>query len=60
MQSNVPVFKNYVNGQWSEMDAGRMKQILDDKAYVDMPNISSFWFLNPRNIFFGITTTITL
>jgi outer membrane receptor protein involved in Fe transport len=40
---------------WSEMDKGAMRKILDDKAYIDMPNQTGFTFLNPRNIFFGLT-----
>jgi len=30
------------------------QQILDDKAYIDMPNIKSLTYLNPRNITVGI------
>ncbi|HXZ95185.1 MAG TPA: hypothetical protein VEG28_04655, partial [Dehalococcoidia bacterium] len=30
------------------------KQVLDDKAYIDMPNESAFDFLNPRQFYFGI------
>jgi hypothetical protein len=26
----------------------------EDKSYIDMPNINSFTFLNPRDIFFGV------
>jgi hypothetical protein len=44
----------YVNGSWSEVEKSRMQKILDDKAYIDMPNNSSFDFLNPRQVFFGI------
>jgi len=29
-------------------------QINKDKAYINMPSISTFWFLNPRQIFFGL------
>ncbi len=46
---------NPVDATWSEMDSGKLKKIMDDKAYIDMPNQSSFTFLNPRNIFFGLT-----
>jgi outer membrane receptor protein involved in Fe transport len=53
-------YMNYVNGSWTEVDKVRLQKVLDDKAYIDMPNESSFWFLNPRNVFFGITTTIDL
>ena len=39
---------------WKEVDQARLNQINKDKAYIEMPNASTFWFLNPRNIFFGI------
>lgn len=44
----------YVNGTWQAVDAGRLQQVLDDKAYIDMPNMDTFTFLNPRRTFFGI------
>jgi outer membrane receptor protein involved in Fe transport len=53
-------YMNYVNNTWSEVDPGRMQQVLDDKAYIDMPNETSFNFLNPRQIFFGITVALEL
>ena len=40
---------------WSEMDRGALQKIIDDKGYIDMPNQTAFTFLNPRNIFFGLT-----
>ncbi len=45
---------------WAEVDAGRMNQILEDKAYIDMPNQTSFTFLNPRDVFFGIKLSFSL
>jgi outer membrane receptor protein involved in Fe transport len=47
-------YMNYVNNAWAEVESGRMKKILDDKAYIDMPNQTSFNFLNPRDIFIGL------
>lgn len=47
-------YMNTVNGQWSEVESNRMQKILDDKGYIDTPNNSSFDFLNPRQIFFGL------
>jgi hypothetical protein len=41
-------------GFWAEVSNSRMDKILDDKAYIDMPNQTSFNFLNPRQIFLGI------
>lgn len=51
---------NYVNSQMTEVDPARLQQVLDSKAYIDMPNMSSFWFLNPRNVYVGITLAFTL
>jgi hypothetical protein len=50
----------YVNGGWSPVPSRRMHQILEDKAYIDMPNQSSFNFLNPRQWFFGIRLSFDL
>ena len=38
---------------WVPADQGRVDQVLEDKAYIDMPN-NLRQFLNPRNVFFGI------
>lgn len=53
-------YMNYVNGAWSEVDSKKMKKILDDKAYIDMPNHSYFNFLNPRMIFIGLKANFPL
>lgn len=37
-----------------QANQGRVDQVLDDKAYIDMPNHTHSTFLNPRNIFFGL------
>ena len=42
------------NGEWYEVSQSRVDRLLDDKAYIDMPNIQSMSFLNPRTIKFGI------
>jgi outer membrane receptor protein involved in Fe transport len=47
----------YRDGAWSKVPSSKMDQVLSDKAYVDMPNESTFWFLNPRQIFFGLTVS---
>ncbi len=43
---------------WKQVDQGRIDQINKDKAYINMPNASTFWFLNPRQIFFGVRFSI--
>jgi outer membrane receptor protein involved in Fe transport len=54
------LYYNYINDEWSEVDKGHMEKVLDDKAYIDMPNQTSFNFLNPRQIFFGIKMSFDL
>ncbi len=52
----------YLDSKWEKMKdnpdhpelGNRLQQVLDDKAYIDMPNNTSFSFLNPRQIFYGI------
>ncbi|MEZ4701905.1 MAG: TonB-dependent receptor [Rhodothermales bacterium] len=41
------------NGTFVPADENRVKQVLDDKAYIDMPNNLRL-FLNPRNVYFGV------
>jgi hypothetical protein len=53
-------YYSYSGGTWGEVDAGRLQSILDSKAYLDMQNQSSFAFLNPRMIFFGITVQLEI
>ena len=48
-------YMEYKNEQWSEVDHARMKKILDNKAYIDMPDIKAFTFLNPRKWVFGLS-----
>jgi outer membrane receptor protein involved in Fe transport len=47
-------------GEWGEVERGRVDRLLKDKAYIDMPNQTSFNFLNPRQIFFGIRMSFDL
>ncbi len=43
------------NGRsWQQVDQAEIDRINKDKAYIDMPNVSTFWFLDPRRVFFGI------
>ena len=51
---------NATDEQWSHVDQARINQVLDDKSYIDMPNASTFWFLNPRDIFFGIRLSFNI
>ena len=39
---------------WIDADDDELQDVLDSNAYIDMPNIDSMTFLNPRSVFFGI------
>jgi outer membrane receptor protein involved in Fe transport len=49
---NLPVAE-----RWKIVDAAKIEKINKDKAYIDMPSASTFWFLNPRKIYFGINVS---
>jgi outer membrane receptor protein involved in Fe transport len=53
-------YMEYTNNAWAQVDQARIDRILKDKAYINMPNRSSFTFLNPRQIFFGIKLSVTI
>jgi len=59
-EGSTETYLEYVDGTWQEVEAGRLNQILEDKAYINMPNLSTFWFLNPRKIYFGLRLTFDL
>ena len=50
----------YGDGGWSRADEAKVHEVLSTKAYIDMPNQSFFTFLNPRNIFMGISVSYKL
>jgi len=45
---------NEAEDLWEEVSKSTLNKLLDDKAYVDMPNIRSMTYLYPREIKFGI------
>ena len=49
-----------IKDRWKLVDQAKIDQINNDKAYINMPNPSTFWFLNPRNITYGIRVSIDL
>jgi len=60
VEISTGIYREYTNGQWVEVDKSRADKLLEDKAYIDMPNASTFWFLNPRRIFFGLRFSFNL
>jgi hypothetical protein len=53
-------YVEYVNNAWLDVEKGRLDKILKDKAYIDMPNYSSFSFFNPRQFYFGLRVSMDL
>jgi outer membrane receptor protein involved in Fe transport len=47
-------YMEFANGAWAQVDQSRIDTINKNKAYIDMPNLTSFTFLNPRQMYFGI------
>lgn len=47
-------YYEYRNGTFAKADPTRLQKVLDDKAYIDMPNMDYFVFLNPRDIYWGL------
>lgn len=48
------------NGEWTPADPELLSYVLDNRAYIEMPNMEFLTFLNPRNIFFGLRVSIGL
>ncbi len=47
-------YHKWEEGSWTQVSQSAVDQMLDNKAYINMPNNVSFTFLNPRQIFLGI------
>lgn len=50
-------YMQWVEGSWQEAEQSFVNQVLDDKAYIDMPNLSFMRYLNPRSVRLGIRIT---
>ncbi len=53
-------YMQYDGSSWSKVSKSKLNKVLEDKAYIDMPNETSFNFLNPRQIYYGIKITFKL
>lgn len=43
-----------VKDRWAKVDQARVNKAIEDRAYIDMPNPSTYWFLNPRTVTLGV------
>jgi len=59
-EGNTKQYLRYSDGIWVSEDPKRVDQVLEDKAYIDMPNLRYFTFLNPRNLFWGLKLSFDL
>lgn len=44
----------YRSGSWQPADKEQVNQVLEDKAYIDMPNDRAYRFMHPRRVQFGL------
>jgi outer membrane receptor protein involved in Fe transport len=41
-------------GGWNKVEKSYYDRVIENKAYIDMPNLDHYIFLNPRDIFIGL------
>ena len=51
---NSATYKQFINNEWQNADPGFVKDVLDKKKYINMPNNIQTAFLNPRGLKLGI------
>jgi hypothetical protein len=56
------VLKDKTTGtrSWAQVDQSTIDKVNKDKAYIQMPNPSTFWFLNPRSFAAGIRLSMDI
>ena len=54
------IYMEYSGNTWAPVEKKRMNKVLDDKAYIDMPNQTSFTFLDPRQFYYGLRVSFDL
>jgi hypothetical protein len=53
-------YLEWADGEYQQVESGRVDKAMEEKAYIDMPNQQFFTFLDPRDIFFGIRLNLNL
>lgn len=54
---DTDTFSRWNGSSFEQVPQGELDQVLDDKAYIDMPNFRFNTFLNPRRVTFGVRLT---
>ena len=57
-ESGTESYIVFRDGSWVGADPGRVSEVLETKAYIDMPNQGYLNFLNPRDVFFGVRISL--
>ncbi|GAB5537350.1 MAG: hypothetical protein Rubg2KO_35990 [Rubricoccaceae bacterium] len=65
IESNALYYENetgsyleFRDGAYVAADPNRVQDVLDSKAYIDMPNYGFFTFLNPRDVYLGLRISL--
>jgi outer membrane receptor protein involved in Fe transport len=53
-ETDSKTYKQWSGSEWKTADQGTVDQVLDDKAYIDMPNQQFFTFVNARIFRIGL------
>jgi len=53
-------YYRWIDGQLVKAKKSYVDKVLEDKAYIDMPNLTHFTFLNPRTLFWGLRVSFEL
>jgi len=59
-ETSTGKYWQYANGAWGQVPQSKIDQVIKNKDYINMPEESTFWFLDPRNFFFGFTVSFNL
>jgi len=59
-EGNSGKYWEIIDNQWTEVENKKIDRILDDNAYIYNPGPSTYWFLGPRNVTFGIRLSFDL
>ena len=51
---NNSTYMQFINGEWQNADPSFVKNILDNKAYINMPDNIESTFLNPFGFKIGV------
>ncbi len=59
-EGSTGTYWEIVDNQWIEVSKSKIDQINADKAYIFNPGASTWWFLNPRTVVFGVRLSFDL